>query len=401
MKEELIKMIEEKSPGAQPLYLVIRGSHAYGTNIETSDTDFAGVFIQSADDIFGFKYKEQINDDKNDTVIYEVRRFLELLGSNNPTVLELLNTPEDCILYKHPVFDMILNDRDIFLSKKCANSFGGYARQQIGKAKGQNKKQNWEKDKVTRKDLLDFCYVIRDEKTIPWKKWNDMAGGYEEKFIGAVNVPNAKDVYTLYYDNEACNCFGEFGPQEDRDRRIAKLKKEGKPLGFGYKGLVNTGHEDESGNINYGISNQLRLSSIPKGQTPICTIIYNKDGYSEHCKDYREYQEWLEKRNLQRWVDVKSHGQQIDGKNMMHCRRLVDMAREIAEGKGIIVKRDNAQELLAIRRGEVDLQTLIDYVESEIKEIDQLFKDSDLPNSVDQNLINTLLVKIRKTIYGL
>ena len=401
MKEELIKMIEEKSPGAQPLYLVIRGSHAYGTNIETSDTDFAGVFIQSADDIFGFKYKEQINDDKNDTVIYEVRRFLELLGSNNPTVLELLNTPEDCILYKHPVFDMILNDRDIFLSKKCANSFGGYARQQIGKAKGQNKKQNWEKDKVTRKDLLDFCYVIRDEKTIPWKKWNDMAGGYEEKFIGAVNVPNAKDVYTLYYDNEACNCFGEFGPQEDRDRRIAELKKEGKPLGFGYKGLVNTGHEDESGNINYGISNQLRLSSIPKGQTPICTIIYNKDGYSEHCKDYREYQEWLEKRNLQRWVDVKSHGQQIDGKNMMHCRRLVDMAREIAEGKGIIVKRDNAQELLAIRRGEVDLQTLIDYVESEIKEIDQLFKDSDLPNSVDQNLINTLLIKIRKTIYGL
>jgi hypothetical protein len=85
----------------------------------------------------------------------------------------------------------------------------------------------------------------------------------------------------------------------------------------------------------------------------------------------------------------------------MHCRRLVDMAREIAEGKGILVKRDNAQELLAIRRGEVDLQTLIDYVESEIKVIDQLFKDSDLPNSVDQNLINTLLVKIRKTIYGL
>jgi hypothetical protein len=77
------------------------------------------------------------------------------------------------------------------------------------------------------------------------------------------------------------------------------------------------------------------------------------------------------------------------------------MAREIAEGKGILVKRDNAQELLAIRRGEVDLQTLIDYVETEIKEIDRLFKESDLPDSVDQNLINTLLVKIRKTVYGL
>ena len=68
--EELLKLISEKSPGSKPLYLVIRGSHAYGTNIETSDTDYSGVFIQSEDDILGNKYIEQINDDKNDTVIY-------------------------------------------------------------------------------------------------------------------------------------------------------------------------------------------------------------------------------------------------------------------------------------------------------------------------------------------
>ena len=107
MKEELIKLIEQKCPGSKPLYLVIRGSHAYGTNIETSDTDYAGVFIQSVDDILGNKYVEQVNDDKNDIVIYELRRFLELLGKNNPTVLELLNTPEDCVIYKDPIFDTI------------------------------------------------------------------------------------------------------------------------------------------------------------------------------------------------------------------------------------------------------------------------------------------------------
>ena len=149
---------------------------------------------------------------------------------------------------------------------------------------------------------------------------------------------------------------------------------------------------------NLGVSNQLRLSSIPKGQEPFCTITYNKDGYSEHCKDFREYEEWLSKRNLQRWVDVKSHGQQIDGKNMMHCRRLMDMAREIAEGKGIIVRRENANELISIRRGEVDLQTLIDHVESEIIEIDNLFKNSNLPEKVDSELINNLIVRIRKQI---
>ena len=95
MKEQLIQLIEEKSPGSIPVYLVIRGSHAYGTNIETSDVDYSGVFVQSQDSIYGMSYKEQINDDNNDIVIYEIRRFLELLEKNNPTILELLNTPED------------------------------------------------------------------------------------------------------------------------------------------------------------------------------------------------------------------------------------------------------------------------------------------------------------------
>ena len=393
MKEQLLKLIEEKSPGARPLYLVVRGSHAYGTNVPTSDTDYAGVFIQSEDDILGLKYKEQVNDDSNDTVIYELRRFLGLLGTNNPTVLELLNTPEDCVIYKDPVFDFILENREKFITKLCANSFGGYAKQQISKAKGQNKKQNWEKDKVTRKDVLDFVYVIEGEKSIPWKVWNEDYN-YEEKFIGVVNVPNARDIYAVYFDEVARDMFSENEPEDMRNLLIKLRKELGQPMGFGYKGLVKSGE-----GLNVAESNQLRLSSIPKGETPICIITYNKDGYSQHCKDYNSYEEWLENKNDARWVDVKSHGQKIDGKNMMHCKRLMGMAREIAEGKGIVVRRPDAEYLISIRKGEVDLQTLIDDVETEIKEIDRLFSESDLPDSVDMEFIHNLIVKIRKQIY--
>jgi predicted nucleotidyltransferase len=63
---ELFSLIEQKISGAIPLYLTVRGSNAYGTNIPTSDIDFAGVFIQSHDDILGNKYLEQINDSTND-----------------------------------------------------------------------------------------------------------------------------------------------------------------------------------------------------------------------------------------------------------------------------------------------------------------------------------------------
>ena len=400
MKEELFRFIEEKAPDAKPLLLVIRGSHAYGTNIETSDTDYAGVFIQSKEDIFGFNYKEQINDDTNDTVIYEIKRFLQLLASNNPTVLELLNTPEDCIIYKDPIFDFVLDNRDKFITKVCAKSFGGYGKMQIQKAKGQNKKQNWEKDKVTRKDVLDFVYVIEGSKSIPWKKWND--GRYEEKFIGVVNVPNAMNVYAVYYDTDAHLYFSENISEETRiilakQIEFLKTRKEsGQPMGFGYKGLVKT---DEGQNV--AESNALRLSSIPKGEEPICNIVYNKDGYSEHCKDFKSYEDWLANKNDARWVDVKSHGQKIDGKNMMHSRRLMDMAREIALGLGINVRRENAQELIDIRKGKIDLQTLIEQVEAEIIEIDELFANSNLPDKVDESFVNEILIKIRKNIYNI
>lgn len=379
MKQELINFIKEKSPNAKPLYLVIRGSQAYGTNLPTSDTDYSGVFIQSIDDILGNKYIEQINDDKNDTVIYEVRRFLELLQKNNPTVLELLNTPEDCVLYKDPIFDEILQNRDKFITKQCSNSFGGYAVQQIKKAKGQNKKQNWEKDKVTRKTPLDFCYLIQGSHTTPVSEWLERSGKDQSK-CGLVKIPHSRDTYALYYD------FSDiYEPEYFIEMGIPKVKFKG---------------------ISFEDSNDIRLSSVPdfgseEKEWLIGQVSYNKDGYTQHCNDYKSYQIWLEERNEQRWVDVASHGQKIDGKNMMHCKRLIQMSKEIAEGKGIIVRRPNAQELISIRKGEVDLETLIESVESEIVEMDRLFKESNLPESIDSNFINTLLIKIRKKIYNL
>jgi hypothetical protein len=77
------------------------------------------------------------------------------------------------------------------------------------------------------------------------------------------------------------------------------------------------------------------------------------------------------------------------------------MSKEIGRGEGIIVRRPDAQELLAIRRGEVDLDSLIDTAELEIKEMDKIFEDSNLPKSIDPELVNDLLIKIRREFYHL
>src|SRR5574337_854806 len=114
-----------------PQYILLEavsGSHAYGTSTPTSDRDTRGIFILPEDAILGTQYVEQLNDTNNDIVFYEIRRFLELTASNNPTILELLNTPPDCIVRKSPLFDLILEHKDEFITKICAKSFGGYAK---------------------------------------------------------------------------------------------------------------------------------------------------------------------------------------------------------------------------------------------------------------------------------
>lgn len=363
---------------ANPEYILfetVSGSHAYGTATPTSDRDIRGIFILPEEAIFGLDYVEQINDEKNDIVFYEIRRFLELTASNNPTILELLNAPEDCIVKKHPLFDLIVKEKDKFITKICKNSFGGYAKQQITKARGLNKKQNWEQERMERKTVLDFCYVpqmkknsllkffwtgqkySRGQGSMSAKSWLKLLG-YKQENCGLVAIPHMRYTYALFYD---------------------KKKK--------YKGIVN----DEA------TANDIALTSIPdKNAIPATILQFNKDSYTIHCTDYKSYLTWLDERNVQRWTDVKAHGQMIDGKNMLHCRRLLEMAREIAEGKGIIVRRSNADELLKIRKGEVPLADLIQWAEKEIIIVDELFTKSTLPEEVDREFVNNLLVKIRK-----
>lgn len=353
------------------IFKAVVGSQSYGTATETSDIDYKGVYMQTIDDLVSFGYKEQVDIGKDETY-YEVRRFLQLLQSANPTVLELLYSPEDCIIHKSDLFDLIVAHREKFLTKKCLLSFGGYAIAQIKKAKGLDKKMNWEKEKTIRKTVLDFCYVLDPESnfnSLPVKDWLK-----KEKMVqahcGLAAIDHFRYGYNLFYDHLA-------------EMKSSNPKFEAS--NYGYKGIV----QDED------ISNDVSTSDIPKFAKRSTVLYFNKDGYSSHCKDYNQYLEWLEKRNTQRYVDIQGHEQKIDGKNILHCRRLLDMAIEIATEKTIRVRRPNAEYLLKIRKGEIDIESLIEKAEQDIKDLDALFEKSGLPDDCDPAFVNDLLLSIR------
>lgn len=347
--------IEELRASGSIVFESIAGSRAYGLATETSDTDIRGVFVLPQELLYGLHYTEQVNDERNNVVFYEVRKVVDLLLRNNPTMLELLAMPDDCILHKHPIFDTLTPS--MFLSKLCKESFAGYAHSQIKKAKGLNKKIINPVSRE-RKSVLDFCYVQHEQGTKQLVLWLQ-EHSYKQEHCGLVNLPHFRDCYALYYDEQV-----------------------------GYAGIMRS-EED---------SNDVRLSSVAKDAQPVAVMSFNKDGYSRYCKDYREYWDWVEKRNEDRYQNTLEHGKNYDAKNMMHVFRLLEMAEEIAEGK-LCVRRPNREELLSIKRGEENYEELLSRADEKLHRITQVYEASSLPDVPESVSANAALIAIRQEIY--
>lgn len=361
------------------------GSHAYGTNIPESDIDIRGIFVQPLDDILKYGYHDQVSDEKNDIIYYELKRFLELLEKNNPNILELLAAPEDCILIQDPLYDLIKSQTPKFITKRCRWTFAGYAIEQIQKARGYNKKMNWEENEMVRKSVLDFCYILSNNDAIPYKTWiksyirenrgvpldddhfERFVSTYQKRF-GLAKIDHAHDLYAMYdlvfsYDENLAERAG---------------------------GIVS---DEET-------ANDVRLVSIPKDVDFTAYLTFNKDAYSTHCKKFKEYQTWLKERNVNRVKMNKAHGKNYDSKNMMHVFRLLKMALEIANGE-LNVRRspEEIKTLMKIRYGEYEYDDLLNESEAMIASLDKAFDESSLPSSIEKELIPNIELEIRKKIY--
>ena len=440
------------------LYKYTRGSTLYGLNTPESDLDEGGLFIASKETFFGLpsRYEGQVSDERNDTTWYEIGKFSELLLKSNATVLEALFIPEDKMLLKpnkliQPLFEV----KESLITKDCFKPFVSYAIEQINKARGLSKKIV---NPITeRKWPLDFCYTFRNQGSTKIKFWLEYRS-LKQEYCGLVNIPNMHDVYGVYYDwgrffedegisaedlvsfyhypkeyhdtpvivkklKEAkseehkhiyekmleasykcnmvsfiANFYGLKSEQyfdmmsaechEETDNNIKKWFNEQKPIG--YRGIV--GEK----------SNGIRLSSVSKGEKPISYLSYNENGYTKHCVDYKNYQDWVKYRNPKRYESNLSKN--YDSKNMMHCMRLISMGQEIAEGKGIILDRREAGDrefLMNIRNHKYEYDELMKIVNDKKAKMDEAIAKSNLPDHIDKDLINDILVEIRKNAYNI
>ena len=119
--------------GSRIALLTLGGSHAYGTNVEGSDVDIRGFALNSIEDLLGSSSFEVFTDDATDTTIYGFNKVIELLSSCNPNVIEMLGCKPEHYLFLSEEGKMLLDNKELFLSKRAIHSFGGYARQQLNR----------------------------------------------------------------------------------------------------------------------------------------------------------------------------------------------------------------------------------------------------------------------------
>jgi predicted nucleotidyltransferase len=65
--------------------------------------------------------------DPYDAVAYEIRKYVYLLLQSNPNVLALLYLRENMYIYRSPLGQKLIDNRDLFVSKRAYRAFSGYA----------------------------------------------------------------------------------------------------------------------------------------------------------------------------------------------------------------------------------------------------------------------------------
>jgi hypothetical protein len=120
------------------------GSNLYGTNTPTSDFDYKSVFIPSARDIILQRAKGVVsNSTKTDNTIknsledvddelFSLYKLMQMLNAGDMIATELLFVPQEKLLVTSPLWNSLVTNRHLLISKEI-KGFKGYVSKQVSK----------------------------------------------------------------------------------------------------------------------------------------------------------------------------------------------------------------------------------------------------------------------------
>lgn len=214
------------------IFLTQHGSHAYGTNIATSDYDFKGVCIPTADYFFGFdKNFEQLERSANkghphDLVIMSLAKFAALAAECNPNIIEILHVSPVDVWHIDEFGEELREMKDMFISTKARHTFSGYAHAQLHRIK---KHRSWllspPKEKPTR-----VSFGLSETSKVSKSELGAFDALVEQKFEVDIN----KEVLTLFLREKQYNAAKTHWDQYEQWKEKRNDKRAVLEAQFGY-----------------------------------------------------------------------------------------------------------------------------------------------------------------------
>lgn len=309
------------------LVKMLGGSHMHGTNTETSDTDYLGVFLPEVNDLILQRAPKHItmstgsNTQKNtkddvDTTYYSLHYFLQLLSQGQTNAIEMISVPKEKLLVCTPEWEFLMERRKDFYTKNM-KSFMGYCKSQaqIYSRKGE------------RINLVKF---IIDELTIN-------------------RGPNTNLSCTNRY------VFGTtVGEILEKEINLEELQK------------------------CYGSNN---ISVINESPVPLLNVCGRKFQFTLSDKNFLNGLTKILNSYGKRAEEV-SKGT-MDCKAVSHAFRIIGECREIAEFGTLTLPIKNRDFVMKVKTGQVDAGYCFDLLEKEIVEVENLLNKSTLPEKVN------------------
>ncbi len=151
---------EDHYLGERIALLTFGGSISYGLNTPQSDIDIRGIIMPEPSDLLGCGFIregsqhsndhyiygaggfEQYIDRTTDTTLYVLGKIVGLFYKCNPNTIEMLGCRPEHYAEVSEYGQLLLDNRELFLSKLAYDSFAGYARGQFQRLKNAIGKDN-------------------------------------------------------------------------------------------------------------------------------------------------------------------------------------------------------------------------------------------------------------------
>jgi predicted nucleotidyltransferase len=345
------------------LFKCLSGSYLYGTNSESSDKDYKGVFLPNFNDLILGKapkhytsttgsFNEKNSSDDIDETYYSLHYFLELAAKGDTNAIDILfaYTNYEAVIIDTPIWNEIIENIDKILTKNV--------KAYLGYCKSQAQKYSIKGDKL--KNYKTFKELLETEMLL-----NMYGDSYTLKEFLDKKLEIA-DIHVNLSENIPYEFIDKFIPKPGEER--VKFTK----LSLGDHCYFETALNKESYLVISDVKFQLN-DSIKSALKKVNSVI---DSYGKRA-------------------DAAANDNGVDWKAISHCVRVLLQVEQLLSENKITFPLINANFVKAIKYNTIDMtyEEIMKWIENHIMHIDEvLLPKSTLREKADYKWIENFIL---------